>query len=121
MYWDVVEVKPEPGYSLFVRFKDGLTGHVQLEREGLTVDLAPGHAIYAAIAACGVATLTASQPSGWLDQLESWSAAWKGCPTRTRLLRPGAPRVYAGALATGFRSSCGGPRCARIEFPVTRY
>jgi Protein of unknown function (DUF2442) len=26
MYWDVVEVKPEPGYRLFVRFKDGLEG-----------------------------------------------------------------------------------------------
>ena len=41
MYWDVVEVKPEPGYSLFVRFKDGLTGHVQLEREELTGVLTP--------------------------------------------------------------------------------
>jgi hypothetical protein len=23
MYWDVVEVKPEPGYSLFVVFQNG--------------------------------------------------------------------------------------------------
>jgi hypothetical protein len=36
MYWDVVEVKPEPGYRLFVRFKDGLEGFVQLRPEELT-------------------------------------------------------------------------------------
>ena len=24
MYWDVVEVKPEPSHRLFIRFKDGL-------------------------------------------------------------------------------------------------
>ena len=41
MYWDVVEVKPEPDYCLFVRFKDGLTGHVRLRREELTGVLAP--------------------------------------------------------------------------------
>jgi Protein of unknown function (DUF2442) len=41
MHWDVVEVKPEPGYSLFVRFKDGLTGRVRLRREELTGALAP--------------------------------------------------------------------------------
>jgi hypothetical protein len=41
MYWDVVEVKPEPGYCLFVRFKDGLSGRVQLRREELTGVLAP--------------------------------------------------------------------------------
>ena len=41
MYWDVVEVKPEPGYCLFVRFKDGLSGRVQLRREQLTGVLAP--------------------------------------------------------------------------------
>ena len=41
MYWDVVEVKPEPGYGLFVRFKDGLAGRVQLRREELTGALAP--------------------------------------------------------------------------------
>src|SRR5580704_14477450 len=29
MYWDVVEVKPQPGYRLFIRFKDGLAGPVQ--------------------------------------------------------------------------------------------
>jgi hypothetical protein len=41
MYWDVVEVKPEPGYHLFIRFKDGLAGRVQLQREELTGALAP--------------------------------------------------------------------------------
>ena len=41
MYWDVVEVKPEPGYCLFVRFSDGLAGRVQLRREELTGVLAP--------------------------------------------------------------------------------
>jgi hypothetical protein len=41
MHWDVVEVKPEPDYCLFVRFKDGLTGRVRLEREKLTGALAP--------------------------------------------------------------------------------
>lgn len=41
MYWDVVEVKPEPGYCLFVRFKDGLTGRVRLRPEELTGALAP--------------------------------------------------------------------------------
>lgn len=41
MYWDVVEVKAEPNYSLYVRFKDGLTGRLQLPRETLTGALAP--------------------------------------------------------------------------------
>ena len=41
MYWDVVEVKPQPGYRLFVRFKDGMAGVVQLRREDLTGALAP--------------------------------------------------------------------------------
>ena len=41
MYWDVVEVKPEPDYSLFVRFKDGAAGRVQLRPEELTGALAP--------------------------------------------------------------------------------
>jgi hypothetical protein len=40
MYWDVIEVKPEPGYRLFVRFRDGLAGRVQLQREELTGALA---------------------------------------------------------------------------------
>ena len=41
MYWDVVEVKPEPHYCLFVRFRDGVTGRVQLRPEELTGALAP--------------------------------------------------------------------------------
>ena len=41
MYWDVVEVKPEPDYCLFVRFKDGLTGRVRLRWEDLTGVLEP--------------------------------------------------------------------------------
>jgi hypothetical protein len=41
MYWDVTEVKPEPDYCLFVRFKDGLTWRVQLRREELTGVLEP--------------------------------------------------------------------------------
>jgi hypothetical protein len=41
MHWDIVEVKPEADYSLFVRFKDGQCGRVQLPRESLTGALAP--------------------------------------------------------------------------------
>ena len=41
MYWDVVEVKPESGYCLFVRFQDGLSGRVRFRREELTGVLAP--------------------------------------------------------------------------------
>jgi hypothetical protein len=41
MHWDVVEVIPEPGYCLFVRFKDGLNGRVRLRLEELTGALAP--------------------------------------------------------------------------------
>jgi hypothetical protein len=41
MYWDVIEVKPERDYGLFVRFRDGLAGRVQLRREELTGVLAP--------------------------------------------------------------------------------
>jgi hypothetical protein len=39
MHWDVVEVKPE--YCLFVRFRNGLAGCVQLRPEELTGALAP--------------------------------------------------------------------------------
>lgn len=41
MYWDIVEVVPEPDYCLFVRFKDGLSGRVRLRLEDLTGALAP--------------------------------------------------------------------------------
>jgi len=41
MYWDVVEVKAEPEYRLFVRFKDGLAGRIQFRKDELTGALAP--------------------------------------------------------------------------------
>jgi hypothetical protein len=41
MYWDIVEVAPKVGYSLFVRFKDGLEGMVHLRPEQLTGALEP--------------------------------------------------------------------------------
>ena len=41
MYWDAVEVKPEDGYRLFVRFKDGLARLVQLRQEELTGAFVP--------------------------------------------------------------------------------
>jgi hypothetical protein len=41
MYWDVVEVKPEPDYNLFIRFADGVTGRVRISPEKLTGALAP--------------------------------------------------------------------------------
>ena len=40
MYWDVVEVKPEPDCCLFVRFQDGLSGRVRFRPEELTGVLA---------------------------------------------------------------------------------
>ncbi len=41
MYWDVVEVIPTAGLSLFVRFRDGVEGLVHLRAEELTGALAP--------------------------------------------------------------------------------
>ena len=41
MYWDIVEVKPEPNYRLFVRFKDGLEGYVRLTADDMIGALAP--------------------------------------------------------------------------------
>lgn len=41
MYWDIVEVKPEPDWCLFVRFQDGLSGRVRFPPEELTGVLAP--------------------------------------------------------------------------------
>ena len=41
MYWDIVEVRPEPNHCLFVRFNDGMAGRVQLQPEQLTGVLAP--------------------------------------------------------------------------------
>ena len=41
MYWDVVEVRPEPDYCLFVRFADGSSGRVTLALAELTGALEP--------------------------------------------------------------------------------
>jgi hypothetical protein len=41
MHWDLVEIRPEADYCLFVRFKDGLSGRVRLDPEELTGVLAP--------------------------------------------------------------------------------
>ena len=35
MYWDVVEVKPLEGLTLFVRFEDGVAGEVRFNPEHL--------------------------------------------------------------------------------------
>jgi hypothetical protein len=40
-HWDVVEVTPGPGYSLYVRIKDGLAGGVQLVKCQFTGALSP--------------------------------------------------------------------------------
>jgi Protein of unknown function (DUF2442) len=41
MHWDIVEVTPQAGYSLFVRFKDGLEGVVCLQQDQFTGVLEP--------------------------------------------------------------------------------
>jgi hypothetical protein len=41
MHWDVVEVRPEADYELFVRFADGASGRVRIALERLTGVLAP--------------------------------------------------------------------------------
>ena len=41
MYWDIVEVTPEPNYHLSVRFKDGLAGRVRLQESEMTGALVP--------------------------------------------------------------------------------
>ena len=43
MYWDVIEVRAEGDYNLFVRFADGVSGRVRLAPEELTGVLAPLH------------------------------------------------------------------------------
>ena len=40
MNWDVVEVKPLENHTLFVRFRDGVSGQIQLRAEQLTGVLA---------------------------------------------------------------------------------
>ncbi|MBI4909553.1 MAG: DUF2442 domain-containing protein [Acidobacteria bacterium] len=41
MHWEVVDVKSEPGHSLYLRFRDGLAGRVHLPVEELTGALSP--------------------------------------------------------------------------------
>jgi hypothetical protein len=41
MYWDVVEVKPEPDYCLYPPFADGTSGRVRLAPSELTGVLSP--------------------------------------------------------------------------------
>lgn len=41
MYWDVVSVKPEPDYCLFVHFADGTQGRVCLSPDEFTGALTP--------------------------------------------------------------------------------
>lgn len=41
MHWDVVEVSPQPDHRLFVRFRDGLSGTIELPLSSLTGVLAP--------------------------------------------------------------------------------
>ena len=41
MYWDVVEIKAEPGHRLFVRFADGISGKIQMDISELSGALAP--------------------------------------------------------------------------------
>jgi hypothetical protein len=41
MHWDVVEVRPEAEWSLWIRFADGVSGRLKLELEELTGVLAP--------------------------------------------------------------------------------
>jgi hypothetical protein len=41
MHWDIVEVRPEPGYCLFLRFKDVLSARVRLRSEEFTGVLEP--------------------------------------------------------------------------------
>ena len=43
MYWDVVDVKPEPGYCLYVRFADGTHGRLQMSADEFTGVLTPLH------------------------------------------------------------------------------
>jgi hypothetical protein len=36
VHWDVVEVRPEPNWTLFVRFADGLSGRVRFTPDYFT-------------------------------------------------------------------------------------
>jgi hypothetical protein len=41
MHWDVLEVRPKTGFSLWVRFADGTSGEIRLDPDNLTGVLAP--------------------------------------------------------------------------------
>lgn len=41
MHWDIVEVRPEAEWSLWIRFSDGLSGHIQLNPDEFTGVLEP--------------------------------------------------------------------------------
>jgi hypothetical protein len=41
MYWDIVEVTPEPDYNLYLRFADGVSGRVRIAPDKMTGVLAP--------------------------------------------------------------------------------
>ena len=41
MYWDVIEVEPEPDYCLFVRFRNGVSGRVRFDPGEFTGVLQP--------------------------------------------------------------------------------
>src|SRR5258708_4916853 len=41
MYWDIVEVRAERDYCLWLRFADGVTGTVRLDADGFTGVLEP--------------------------------------------------------------------------------
>ena len=41
MHWDVVELNPQLHQTLFIRFRDGVSGELQLNPDDLTGVLAP--------------------------------------------------------------------------------
>ncbi|HEY7335161.1 MAG TPA: DUF2442 domain-containing protein [Bryobacteraceae bacterium] len=41
MHWDVIEVRPEREWTLWIRFADGVSGRLKLEFDELTGVLAP--------------------------------------------------------------------------------
>lgn len=120
MYWDVVEVKAEPGYRLWVRFKDGLAGLVQLRPEELTgvleplldtqffeqvftdcgavawpgeIDLAPD-AMYAQIASQGHIHIEVQQPEEVIDPSQVRSRLPRIFELKDLLTDPAHPGTY---------------------------
>jgi hypothetical protein len=86
---DVVGVRPEPGYRLFVRFKDGLSGRVQLVSEELTGVLSP-----------------LAEPS-FFERVfvDQGAVTWPGCDARRHCrYQPGVNRGRGPALIVRLRS-----------------